>query len=193
MKYSLCAGAPTTRVLSRASSHTRRKVVWERVNFSRICEEKAPCGRGSVKCRHSKTRRRMTEADVCALGVLAQLNQTQPASPTLDSGGSEWLQGLRASQGLSSGGPISWPANVSFLQALTEVLGARCSNATCTRGATRGGQQSSHLFAVEIGAGDGKRFDGYHRPLDPVWPLRVGLVACSRIQWALQPRAHCHA
>ena len=24
---------------------------------------------------------------------------------------------------------------------------------------------------VEIGAGDGKRLDGYHRPLDPVWPL----------------------
>ena len=89
--------------------------------------------------------------DVCKSTILSLLNATQPSTavPT-----NQWLRDLRAGQGLLAGLPIEWPANVSFLQVISEL-----------------GIVHKTGFAVEIGAGDGKRLDGYHRPLDPVWPL----------------------
>lgn len=94
-------------------------------------------------------------AEPCSRSVLGQLNETAnatAAAPAVN----EWLRATRAGQGLLPGSPIMWPANVSFLQALTEL------------GVVRNGTEG---YAVEIGAGDGKRLDGYHRPLDPIWPL----------------------
>lgn len=88
----------------------------------------------------------------CNRTILALLNATQPGVATP---ANEWLQALRAGQGLLPGLPIQWPANVSFLQIWAEL----------------GSGRLEHAFAVEIGAGDGKRLDGYHRPLDPMWPL----------------------
>ena len=60
---------------------------------------------------------------------------------------SGWLRSLLAGQGLVPGYPTVWPANVSFEQILYEAG---------DRPAPRAGASG---FAVNIGAGDGKRSD----------------------------------
>lgn len=102
---------------------------------------------------------------MCDSSVLALLNATQPLlnGPAVPS--NEWLRDLRGGQGLLPG-PTAWPANISFLQAITELLGPSFKKGNVSLGVNH-----EHAYAVEIGAGDGKRLDGYHRPLDPMWPL----------------------
>ena len=68
------------------------------------------------------------------------------------------LRTLLAAQGLVPGVPAAWPANISFEQVLSEVGGGVPVNGS-------GG------FVVNVGAGDGRRMDIYHKPMDPTWPL----------------------
>ena len=72
---------------------------------------------------------------------------------------SGWLRSALAGQGLVPGAPSVWPANITFEQILDEAAGSPLSRA--------GGSG----FAVNCGAGDGKRLDIYHKPIDPVYPL----------------------
>lgn len=75
---------------------------------------------------------------------------------------SAWLRAILAGQGLLPNVPAAWPANISFLQILRELnVGLPPVN----------GSSSESGFVVNIGAGDGKRLDIYHRPIDPTWPL----------------------
>ena len=70
---------------------------------------------------------------------------------------SGWLRALLAGQGLLAGfGPV-WPTNISFELLLAEVGGGLPPNGSG--------------FVLNIGAGDGKRADIYHKPMDPTWPL----------------------
>lgn len=69
-----------------------------------------------------------------------------------------WLRLLLAGQGLVSGMPPTWPTNCSFEQILELAGGIIPVNGS-------GG------FVVNVGAGDGRRLDNYHKPVDPMWPL----------------------
>lgn len=75
---------------------------------------------------------------------------------------SAWLRCILAGQGLLPSFPSVWPSNISFLQLLHELeIGLPPVN----------GSLGESGFVVNIGAGDGKRLDIYHRPIDPTWPL----------------------
>ena len=72
---------------------------------------------------------------------------------------SAYLRALLAGHGLVPGFPLVWPGNASFPQLLDEVAGEPLARAGTTG------------FAVNVGAGDGKRQDIYHKPMDPIYPL----------------------
>ena len=74
---------------------------------------------------------------------------------------SGWLRTLLAGQGLVPGMPAVWPANITMAQIVDELGGT-------ARAWPRAGVSG---FAVNVGAGDGKRQDIYHRPMDPIYPL----------------------
>lgn len=76
---------------------------------------------------------------------------------------SPMLRVLLAGQGLIAGMPAIWPANISFEQILGEIAIGGLPPVNSSDG--RSG------FVVNIGAGDGKRLDIYHKPIDPTWPL----------------------
>ena len=73
---------------------------------------------------------------------------------------SGYLRALIAGHGLVPGFPVVWPANISFEQILEEVTGEM----PIPRAGASG-------FAVNVGAGDGKRADLYKKPMDPIYPL----------------------